>query len=61
MRSLSADSSAQRWAVPAFFALVPLLLGLLIFRGYGLSIDGNQRRDNGMITLKHVAQQVAPV
>lgn len=44
----------------ACFALVLLLLGLLIFRGYGLSIDGNQRRDNGMITLEYVAQQVAP-
>jgi hypothetical protein len=59
MRSFSADAPARRWAVPAFFALV-LLLGLLIFRDYGLSIDENQSRDNGMITLKHVAQKVAP-
>ncbi len=49
----------QRWAVPLFFAAV-LMLGLLIFRSYGLSIDENQQRDTGMISLKHVAQIIAP-
>ncbi len=49
----------QRWAVPAFFATL-FLLGLLVVGSYGLSIDENQQRDTGMISLKHVAQLVAP-
>ncbi|MBF9223734.1 hypothetical protein [Hymenobacter ruricola] len=45
--------------VPLFFLAV-LVLGLLVFRDYGLSIDENQQRDTGMISLKHVALKVAP-
>ena len=59
MLNLSATAPARRWLVPAFFAAV-LLLGLLLFRDYGLSIDENQSRDNGMISLKLVAQKIAP-
>ena len=49
----------RRWAVPVFFVLV-LLLGLLIFRDFGLSMDEYQQRDTGLISLKHVAQLVNP-
>lgn len=59
MLNFSADSPAQRWMVPAFFALV-LALGLFIYPDYGLSTDENQSRDNGMVTLKHVAMKIAP-
>ena len=59
MINLSATSPAQRWLVPVFFALI-FVLGLGIYRDYGLSIDENQSRDNGMITLKYVGQMVAP-
>jgi len=50
----------QRWVVPAFFGAI-LLLGLLLVGTYGLSLDENQQRDTGMISLKHVGQIVAPV
>ncbi|MGI4760186.1 MAG: glycosyltransferase family 39 protein [Janthinobacterium lividum] len=59
MIDLTATSPARRWLVPAFFALV-LGLGLLLFADYGLSIDERISRDNGMITLKHLAQPLAP-
>ena len=35
-------------------------MGLLLFRGYGLSMDENQQRDIGMISLKYVAQKISP-
>lgn len=57
--NLTVTSPARCWLVPAFFALV-LGLGLLLFADYGLSIDERQSRDNGMITLKHVAKSLAP-
>ncbi|WP_157780933.1 hypothetical protein [Hymenobacter sedentarius] len=53
------SSPLQRWVVPAFFAAV-LVMGLLLYRDYGFSIDENQQRDTGMVSLKHVAQQIAP-
>jgi hypothetical protein len=59
MFDFSRSSPIQRWAVLGFFAAV-LVLGLLLFRDFGLSIDENQQRDTGMISLKHVAQKVAP-
>ena len=59
MPDFSRSSPLQRWLVPAFFGAV-LLLGLLLLRDYGLSIDENQQRDIGMISLKHVGQLVAP-
>lgn len=59
MPDLSSSSPIQRWLVPTFFALV-LVLGLLIFRDFGFSIDENQQRDTGMISLKHVAQKINP-
>ncbi|WP_345234256.1 glycosyltransferase family 39 protein [Hymenobacter saemangeumensis] len=59
MPDFSRSSPLQRWAVPAFFVAV-FLLGLLIFRDFGVSIDENQQRDIGMISLKHVAQKIAP-
>ena len=37
-----------------------LVLGLLIFRDFGFSIDENQQRDIGMVSLKHVAQKINP-
>ena len=60
MLDLSRTAPTQRWLVPAFFGVV-LLLGLLLYRSYGLSLDENQQRDIGMISLKHVGQKVAPV
>ena len=59
MPDLSSSSPIQRWVVPAFFAMV-LVLGLLIFRDFGFSIDENQQRDTGMVSLKHVAQKISP-
>ena len=35
-------------------------LGLLVFRDYGLSIDEYVQHEIGMISLKHVAQRLAP-
>ena len=51
---LSRTSPLQRWLVPAFFVAV-LVLGLLLVRDFGLTIDENQQRDTGMVSLKHVA------
>ncbi|UOQ80805.1 hypothetical protein [Hymenobacter sp. 5414T-23] len=45
--------------VSLFFSLL-LLLGLWVYSDYGLSIDENQSRDNGMISLKHVLQRFDP-
>lgn len=59
MIDLSATSPARRWLVPGFFALV-LGLGLLLFADYGISIDERVSRDNGMVTLKHLAEPLAP-
>lgn len=59
MINLSATAPAQRWLVPVFFVLV-LVLGLLIYRDYGLTVDENQSHDNGMISLKHVALKLKP-
>lgn len=60
MPDFSRSSPIQRWVVPAFFSLV-LVMGLLLFHDYGLSIDENQQRDTGMISLKRVGQIFAPV
>lgn len=49
----------RHWVVPAFFGLV-LLMGLLIYRDYGFSVDENQQRDTGMVSLKHVALKLNP-
>jgi len=59
MMNLTAAAPARRWLVPAFFALV-LGLGLLIFADYGISIDEHISRDNGMVTLKRLAEPLAP-
>lgn len=59
MLDFSVASPVRRWLVPGFFVAF-LVLGLGIFRDYGISFDENQSRDNGMTTLKHVAQWVAP-
>ena len=37
-----------------------LAVGLVYYRDYGLSTDEDQSRDNGMVTLKHVAMKIAP-
>ena len=59
MINLSATAPARKWLVPVFFAMV-LGLGLSVFRDYGISIDEKQSRSNGMTTLKHLGQMVAP-
>ena len=59
MMNLTAAAPARRWLVPAFFALV-LVLGLLVFADYGISIDESISRDNGMVSLKHVLEPLAP-
>ena len=51
---LSLTSPWQRWIVLAFFVVV-LVMGLLLVRDFGLTIDENQQRDTGMVSLKHVA------
>ena len=51
---LSRTSPLQRWIVPTFFVAV-LVMGLLLVRDFGLTIDENQQRDTGMVSLKHVA------
>ncbi|TGE05495.1 hypothetical protein [Hymenobacter fodinae] len=48
------------WVLVTGFFLLFLLLGCWIYPDYGLSIDENQSRDNGMITLKHVLQRFDP-
>jgi hypothetical protein len=45
--------------VPTFFAVV-LAMGLFLFRDYGLSFDEAQQRQTGLISLKYVAQKLAP-
>ncbi|OUJ73425.1 glycosyltransferase family 39 protein [Hymenobacter crusticola] len=55
-------SAADRWRRPivgAFFGLL-LLVGLLLVRDYGLSVDENQSRHNGMLSLKHVCDLFWP-
>ncbi|GGF04591.1 hypothetical protein [Hymenobacter cavernae] len=55
-------SAADRWRRPiviAFFSLL-LLVGLLLVRDYGLSVDENQSRHNGMLSLKHVCDMFWP-
>lgn len=59
MLDFSRSSPQQHRIVGAFFGAV-LLLGLLLFRQFGISIDENQQRDTGMVTLKHVAAKVNP-
>lgn len=50
---------AARWVPRLFFAAL-LALGLGIYRDYGISYDEHQSRRNGMISLRHVAEKVAP-
>ena len=59
MLDLSVGAPARRRWVLGFFAAL-LALGLGVFRDYGVSFDEEISRNNGMITLKHVAQKVAP-
>lgn len=59
MLDFSRSSPQQYRIVCAFFGAV-LLLGLLIFRQFGISVDENQQRDTGMVSLKHVALKVNP-
>ncbi|WP_324674768.1 glycosyltransferase family 39 protein [Hymenobacter sp. GOD-10R] len=60
MSDLTLTNSRKRniW-VGSFFSLL-LLLGLFIYRDYGISLDESISRENGMITLKHLVQYVAP-
>lgn len=59
MINLSRSSPHQRWLVPLFFVLL-LAMGLLIYQDYGISIDEPVSRNNGLITLKHVALKISP-
>ena len=59
MPDFSRTSPLRRWVVPGFFVAV-LALGLLLVRDFGLSMDENQQRDIGMISLKYVGQMVNP-
>lgn len=59
MLDFSRSSPQQHRIVRAFFGTV-LLLGLLIFRHFGISVDENQQRDTGMVSLKHIALKVNP-
>ncbi|GAA4037756.1 hypothetical protein GCM10022409_23670 [Hymenobacter glaciei] len=59
MLDFSRSSPQQHRIVRAFFGTV-LLLGLLIFRQFGISVDENQQRDTGMVSLKHVAMKISP-
>ncbi|MDF7812731.1 hypothetical protein [Hymenobacter sp. YC55] len=59
MIDLSITSPSRRWLVPGFFVVI-LVLGLFIFPDYGLSMDEEISRNNGMVTLKHLALQLNP-
>lgn len=59
MIDLSKTSPHRSWLVGLFFGGI-LLLGLLIYPHYGISIDEKVSHANGMISLKYVAQLLAP-
>lgn len=59
MINFSRTSPQQHQIVRVFFAAV-FVLGMLIFRSFGISVDENQQRDTGMISLKYVALKIAP-
>jgi hypothetical protein len=51
--------ASGRLFVLAFFAGL-LLLGLLVVRDYGISVDERQDRRTGMVSLRYVAEKVRP-
>ncbi|RTQ47527.1 hypothetical protein EJV47_19100 [Hymenobacter gummosus] len=59
LRSLLPVSRPGRWLVPAFFLGV-LLLGLAVYRDYGVSWDEPVDRLNGAVNAKYVAERLAP-
>jgi hypothetical protein len=60
MSKLSGFVGRRSVAVPFFFGFF-LLIGLLIYQDYGVSFDEGTSRDNGMVSLKHVANRFAPI
>lgn len=53
------SARAGRWGVGLFFVAL-LALGLRVYGDYGVSYDERQSRINGLISLRHVADKVAP-
>ncbi|WP_191907042.1 glycosyltransferase family protein [Adhaeribacter soli] len=47
------------WAVATFFGLY-LLLGLLIYKDYGISFDEQLSRENGIVNAKYLVEKLAP-
>ena len=52
-------AARPRLVVRAFFGIL-LLLGLLIVRDYGISVDERQDRRTGMVSLRYVSEKVWP-
>lgn len=50
----------MKYAAQITFFLVLLAVGLGVYRDYGISWDEPRSRQNGMVTLKHVAERFAP-
>jgi hypothetical protein len=52
-------AGAARWLVRLFFAAL-ILIGVLLHRDYGMSWDEENNHLNGLVSLKYVAQVLAP-
>ncbi|UOQ71994.1 hypothetical protein [Hymenobacter cellulosilyticus] len=53
------EAKQRQWAVGGFFALL-LLVGVFIFKDYGVSWDESIDRINGLVNAKYMLDQVAP-
>src|SRR5215469_11459679 len=49
-----------KYTVQILFFLVVLVIGLLIYRDYGISVDEPTQRISGTVTLRYVAERFAP-
>jgi hypothetical protein len=49
-----------KYTIQSLFFLVLLVIGLCIYRDYGISWDEPTQRQSGQVTLKYVAERLAP-
>src|SRR5215510_3886515 len=56
---LEMNKNIKHWTVSGFFLLL-LLVGIILFRDYGMSWDEVGCRSIGVMTLKYVAEEFAP-